>query len=387
MNSGEVRADGDQRAAGSEAMPDSQPLFPCESGEEVAGRMAGNLCGAATVLMAGLADSLGIFKYMAGRAAETPAEVAAGTGLHERWVRELLYQLATARLVSTDQHAGTFWLSEGQAAVLAQEHGERASPLFKASYPSLFISGFQMFHRLQDVFRSADGRGLAYGEYGPGIACAVCRDLGIWTRHNLVDHIRKVPELHKRLEGGAACADLGCGEGEVLSHLATAYPESTFHGYDISATALAAAHERLAACPNIALKNPSYPDQQMPAKAYDFIITYDAIHDMSRPDQVLPIARQALKDDAWGYLIADVKGGATPAATMQDSNQLARFAYGVSVMLCLNSGMSEEGGLGLGTLGWHTALAEEMLKAAGFAAVEVLDWNNDFNRFFHAKVA
>ena len=52
----------------------------------------------------------------------------------------------------------------------------------------------------------------------------------------------------------------------------------------------------------------------------------------------------------------------------------------------MNSGMSEEGGMGLGTLGWHVALATRMLKDAGFADVKVLDWDNDFNRFFHATV-
>ena len=182
------------------------------------------------------------------------------------------------------------------------------------------------------------------------------------------------------------CADLGCGEGEILHILASAYPNSTFHGFDTSAVALAAAEARLAGLPNTGLKNPSKPGEQMADKTYDFIITYDAIHDMARPDEVLPIARRALKDDAWGYLIADFKSEERPADMMAGDEFLATFGYGVSVMLCLNSGMSEEGGLGLGTLGWHVPLARKMLAAAGFAGVDILDWDNDFNRFFHAKV-
>lgn len=43
------------------------------------------------------------------------------------------------------------------------------------------------------MFRSKDGRGLPYDEYGPGMACAVCRDLSIWTRHHLIRHIQQVP--------------------------------------------------------------------------------------------------------------------------------------------------------------------------------------------------
>jgi len=64
---------------------------------QVAERMGSNLVGAITVLMVGLADSLGIFKHMAGQAPQTAATVAAASGLHERWVRELLHQLVRAR--------------------------------------------------------------------------------------------------------------------------------------------------------------------------------------------------------------------------------------------------------------------------------------------------
>lgn len=56
---------------------------------------------------------------------------------------------ASARLVSTDADAAMFWLSEGQAAAMAREHGPEASPLFKSSFASLFVSGYQMFDRLQ----------------------------------------------------------------------------------------------------------------------------------------------------------------------------------------------------------------------------------------------
>jgi hypothetical protein len=47
--------------------------------------------------------------------------------------------------------------------------------------------------------------------------------------------------------------------------------------------------------------------------------------------------------------------------------------------------MSEEGGLGLGALGWHEALARDMLREAGFSAVEVLDWEDPLNAFYLAR--
>jgi len=40
--------------------------------------------------------------------------------------------------------------------------------------------------------------------------------------------------------------------------------------------------------------------------------------------------------------------------------------YGTSVISCMSSALSEPGGLGLGTLGFHPELAREMVRQAGF---------------------
>ena len=125
----------------------------------------------------------------------------------------------------------------------------------------------------------------------------------------------------------------------------------------------------------------------MATGTYDFIITMDAIHDMARPDLVLDIARRALKDDAWGYLIADFKCNETAADNIAADPGLAMLAYGASVMLCLNSAMSEENSMGLGTMGFHPQLAQRMLCDAGFAGFEQLDWESDVNNFYWAKLS
>ena len=44
--------------------------------------------------------------------------------------------------------------------------------------------------------------------------------------------------LHGRLAAGVSVADVGCGSGEALIALATAYPASTFTGYDSFAPVL-----------------------------------------------------------------------------------------------------------------------------------------------------
>ena len=95
---------------------------------------------------------------------------------------------ATARLVSADKAVERFWLSDAQADVLAKEHGAKASPLCLCGFTQAFIEGIGMFKELQNSVRS--GRGLKYDDYGDHMACAICRDVGVWTRHNLVKNVR-----------------------------------------------------------------------------------------------------------------------------------------------------------------------------------------------------
>ena len=61
---------------------------------------------------------------------------------------------ASARLISTDKDAGVFWLSEGQADVMAREFDAGASPLFLNGTASLVVQSFQKFERLQVRLRS-----------------------------------------------------------------------------------------------------------------------------------------------------------------------------------------------------------------------------------------
>ena len=50
--------------------------------------------------------------------------------------------------------------------------------------------------------------------------------------------------VQEKLERGAVVADVGCGAGLTLELLAEAFPASTFHGYDLSEHAIAAARQR-----------------------------------------------------------------------------------------------------------------------------------------------
>jgi ubiquinone/menaquinone biosynthesis C-methylase UbiE len=165
--------------------------------------------------------------------------------------------------------------------------------------------------------------------------------------------------------------------------MAIKFPSSEFHGFDISEHALHHASERLKGLPNVTLHNPAKGDG-MADGAFDFILTIDAVHDMAHPDKVLPIVRRAVRDGGVGYVVGDFRSCGSLPANIREMRELAMIAYTISVQLCMSAGLSEEGGMGLGTLGFHERLAHSMLKDAGFREVKTLDWGHPVNTFYHA---
>ena len=90
--------------------------------------------------------------------------------------------------------------------------------------------------------------------------------------------------------------------------------------------------------------------------------------------------RSALAPDGT-WLIADIKAHASYQENVE-KNPMAAMMYGTSVISCMSSALSEPGGLGLGTLGFHPGLAREMTQGAGFTRFEPLDLGHPVNAFY-----
>ena len=79
------------------------------------------------------------------------------------------------------------------------------------------------------------------------------------------------------------------------------------------------------------------------------MLTFDCLHDMTRPAEVVAAIRRALRPDGT-WLIADIKARGSFAEDVE-KNPMAALMYGMSVLTCMSSALSEPGGAGLGTLG------------------------------------
>ena len=166
--------------------------------------------------------------------------------------------------------------------------------------------------------------------------------------------------------------------------MARRFPESTIRGYDISAYALARATERLS---NSGVTNASFQDPRvdpLPADhSVNFICTFDCIHDMTHPAQMMKLIRTALSDDGT-WLLVDIKAHDTFALNAQ-KNPMAPLMYGISVLSCLSSAMSSPDGAGLGTLGLSAATAQQMALDAGFTRFERLNVDHAVNAFYEIR--
>ncbi len=326
---------------------------------------------------------LDLYRALRDAGPVTPAELAARTGLSERWLVEWLRGQAAARVLAYEPAAepdtGRFSLPPEGAHVLADDDN-------LASALGAFVAladHAAVVDRLPEAFRT--GLGLSYDDRGPNCAHQVERTLAAWHRHKLVQVVLPaVDGLVARLEGGALVADVGCGAGLAILAMAQAFPASEFHGYDLSRHAIdrARANQEAAGVGNAEFHVARGED--LPADGrYDLVTTFDCIHDMTRPDRVIAAIRRAVRPDGI-WLCADIKSAPTFEENLERNPMLAMM-YANSVMSCMSSALSEPDGLGLGTLGFNPAVAERMAREAGFTSFAPHDFDSPANLYYEIR--
>jgi 2-polyprenyl-3-methyl-5-hydroxy-6-metoxy-1,4-benzoquinol methylase len=349
-----------------------------EKAKKMAEQVFAALGGMMVSAMVHLGEKLGLYQALKDAGPITSEELARKTALHERWVREWLYQQAAAHLLEY-RGEGRFELNPEAALVLADEN----SPFYLAGGFCAIPEQMALLHRLPESFRT--GRGLSYDQFGPEVNRGVERLLAPWFHTLLVPMaLPRLDGVVDKLRAGAKVADVGCGSGVAIVEMAKAFPKSEFHGYDIAKIPLARARENAAAA---GLRNTTFHDASVeplpPDASHDFITTFDCLHDMTRPDLVMGAIRKAIRSDGT-WLIADVHGQPDFESNLRD-NPLAPVMYGFSVLCCMSSALSEPDGLGLGTLGFPELVARRMTFEAGFTRFAVKDFENPINAYYEVR--
>lgn len=340
--------------------------------------------GAVTAGMIHLGDHLGLYTIMASSAqGDTSASLAHKADLHERWVREWLHNQVAAHIVHCEDLESSdpvFHLTPEAIAVLAT--------------PNHPAYGMGMFHRLPQTMSALNdmpsafksGIGHDYDSHGPEGAVGIERSFEPWNQNFLVPAVLPVLDgVVEKLSKGALVADIGCGAGGAALLLGRTYPNSSIEGFDISQFALERAEERknIEGATNVNFYDPR--NHPIPADGrYDLICTFDCIHDMTHPTEMMKSIRSALKPDGT-WLLVDIKAQDSLALNV-NKNPMASLLYGISVLSCMSSAMSEPNGEGLGTLGLSASLAEKMSQEAGFTRFKRLDVDHSVNAFYEVRI-
>lgn len=324
-------------------------------------------------------ERLGLYRALA--AVEGPVsaeELAEATGLHPRWVLEWLRAQGAARLV---EHGGDerFELSPAGVEVLANED----SLFYAAGAFGHLPRRAGEFEEITESFETGIGR--TFDDRGPEGAELVERLFGNWYRQMLVPvMLPALGDVVAKLGSGARVADVGCGAGVALIEIARAYPNSDYHGYEISEHALerARANADDAGVGNVTFHHVG--DDPLPTDhSFDLVMTLDCVHDMTRPREVVGALRAAVADDGT-WLWGEPKALPTYEENVAN-NPMAAMMYATSIFGCMASGMAEADGAGLGTLGISEAKAREMAEASGFTRFVVHDFGNPVNVYYEVR--
>lgn len=321
---------------------------------------------------------LELFDALADNDGATSEELAATSGLHERWVREWLHAIAAADLAEHDE--GRFNLTpEAKATLCDPDHPAAVGGVFGPPITHREID------RTAEAFES--GIGMTWDEHGAH-TCHFQAAMGAagqktWLVPVILDSIEGMTE---RLTAGATVVDIGCGAGVAATVIAEAYPNSTVTGMDPSVHAIEAAAARAAEAglDNLSFRAGTFDDLS-DLDGVDLLLTLDVIHDLPRPGEAVRAARSCLADDGV-WFVADIKtrGG------LEENRKIPvlPLMYGMSILYCMSSAMSEPDGAGLGTLGLTEGVFGELTAAAGFAPAQTREFDVDpLNRYFEVRIS
>lgn len=346
------------------------------------GRLFEAAIGSVDMVSVYLGDRLGLYRTLAEAGSSTAADLASRAGIHERYAREWLEQQAVTGILEVDDPAKPeserrYSLPPVHAeALIDPDSMFSISPLART-----LVASIQALPRVMEAFRT--GGGVEWSQYGPDMIESQGDFNRPWILNLLgTEYLPSVPDVHSRLQADppARVADVACGVGWASIAIARAYPKVRIDGFDPDERSIEIAG-RLAVETGVEervrfeVRDGATIGSEGP---YDLAIAIESIHDLSRPVQVLAGIRQSLA--AGGTLIvADEKVGESFTAP---GDLVERFMYGVSFLVCLPSGLSEQPSAGTGTVMRPDTLRRYAAEA-GFNRVEILDQvEHDFLRFY-----
>ncbi|PYX31334.1 MAG: SAM-dependent methyltransferase [Acidobacteria bacterium] len=333
--------------------------------------------GTMTTLLAILGDRLGLFKDLAAHGPSTTTELANRTGIQERYAREWLGGMVTAGYLEYHPETGRFVLPPEHWEALAHESG----PFFFGGVHQMQGALAQVLDQVAEAFRK--GGGVKQAQYPPVFWDGLERFTAGWFENLLIQQwLPAMPDVEAKLRAGGLVADIGCGRGRALVKLAQSFPKSSCIGYDVYPPTVQQAEGNARAAgvgDRVRFEARDVAGQGLPQE-FDIVCTFDVVHDAADPQGLLRSIRQGLKPDGI-YICLDIN---CSDKLEENIGPLGALFHGFSVLYCMTTSLSQ-GGVGLGTVGFHELNVRKMSEEAGFSRVRRLPLENPFNNVYEIR--
>lgn len=287
-----------------------------------------------------IGDKLGLYAALADRGPITGSDLAQALGLDTRLVDEWLAAQYVSGYAEYDPTAATFWLTEEQAAVLADD----STPAFLVGAQTITAALWKDEELIRDAFRS--GAGVGWHEHSHDLFHGTEKLFKPGYLGNLVSAwIPALDGVEAKLHSGAKVADIGCGHGSSTILLAKEYPDIEITGFDYHGESIDEARKR--AIENGVGDRVSFEiasAQDFPGTRYDLVCIFDALHDMGDPPGAARHIRASLADDGTWLLVEPM----ATAGLENNVNPVSRIFFAGSVGICTPAAEAQSGGYALG---------------------------------------
>jgi protein-L-isoaspartate O-methyltransferase len=273
-------------------------------------KVVSDLAAGLAVSLVHVGDRVGLFKAMAGAGALSSAALAERSGVRERYADEWLAAMYCAGYVEHDAQAETWTLPDEHAVFLSRPDSEYyLGGLFKGA-PDLAA----MAPRVAEAFET--GEGISFQAYGAGTPLALEHmNRAVYETRLVKMWLPTMPQVVRALEAGGSAIDVGCGTGVIPVLLAQAYPQARITGLHSDARSIEIAREnarRAGVANRVRFVVQSADDLQPADGGYDFISSFDCIHDLGDPQGVMSRMRRALAPGGTALLVEPRVGERRP---------------------------------------------------------------------------
>ena len=348
--------------------------------DALAGRLFEATLGVSDLLSVELGVRLGLYAALADGEGRTTAQVARAAGVDPRYAREWLEQQAVGGLLEVDDPGADpegrrYRLPSGHAEVLLDPE----SPSTMAPMAALVAAAAGRMDQLVEAY--ASGGGVPWDGYGVGLLEAqAAANRPVFSQLLPGPWLAAMPDIVERLERpGARIADVACGAGWSTIALARAFPDADVVGLDLDRWSIerARANARDAGLgdrPSFVLGDAADPELE---GRFDLVTILEAVHDLSRPVEVLTSVRRMLAPGG-ALLVVDERVAEQFTAP---ADEIERLMYGYSIVFCLPNGLADRPSAGTGTV-MRPSTLERYATEAGWRSVTVLPVEHEVFRLY-----